>query len=156
MGALLEQAAVGDLDRGIGQRRDDVGALVDVLGAVADLHLDVVFLPPSRGRTLRGSRLVGLNTCSFLMLRTRGERLHVGARHAAGAEHADHFGVLVRHVFHADAAVGADPHVLQMAVIDEGQRLAVLDRGQQDQAAVKAGPHAVFLLRHHAVGIPFS
>ena len=62
----------------------------------------------------------------------------MGARHAAGAEHADDLGVLVGHVFDADAAVAADPHVLQMAVVDEGERLAVLDRGEQDQAAEQA------------------
>ncbi len=73
------------------------------------------------------------------------------ARHAAGAQHTDHLRVLVREVLHADAAVGANPHVLQVAVIDEGKQLAVLDRGQQDQAAVKAGPHTVLFLRDDAL-----
>ena len=150
MRALLEQAAVGDLERGVGQRRDDVRALVDVLRLVADLHLDVVVRRHLAAELLA----VLLGRAEHLQLLDGAharERLHVGARHAAGAEHADHLGVLVRHVFDADAAVGADPHVLQMAVIDEGERLAVLDRGEQDQAAEQARPRAVFLLRDDAV-----
>ena len=135
---------------GVGQRRHDVRALVDVLRPVADLHLDVV------GRRHLAAEVLAvlLGRAEHLQLLDRahaGERLHMGARHAAGAEHADHLGILVRHVFDADAAVGADPHVLQVAVIDEGERLAVLDRGEQDQPAEQARPRAVFLLRDDAV-----
>jgi len=33
---------------------------------------------------------------------------------------ADHLGIGARHVFDPDTAVGAHPHMLQMAIIDEG------------------------------------
>jgi len=53
--------------------------------------------------------------------------------------------------FDADAAVAGDPHMLQVTVIDEGQELSVVDRGEQDQPAIEAGPHAIFFLRGDAV-----
>ena len=62
MGALLEQGAVGHLDRGIGESRQDVGALVDVFGAVAHLHLDVVFRRHLAAEALSRFSRVGLNT----------------------------------------------------------------------------------------------
>ena len=36
------------------------------------------------------------------------------------------FGVFTRHVFGADARVGTHPHMLQVTVIDQRQRFAVL------------------------------
>jgi hypothetical protein len=45
--------------------------------------------------------------------------------------------------------------VLQVAVVEEGERLAGLDRGEQDEAAIKAGATAIFLLRHCAVVFGF-
>ena len=130
-------AAIGDRHRGIRQRGNDVGALVDVLGPVADLDLDIVFR-----RHLAAELLAVLaGRAEHLQLLDRahaGEGLHVGARHPAGAEDADHFGILIGQIFDANAAVGADPHVLEVAVIEEGQKLAVLDRGEQDQPAEQA------------------
>ena len=51
------------------------------------------------------------------------------AGHAAGADHPDDLGILPRHVLGTNAGVRADPHMLQVAVIDQRQRLAVLDAG---------------------------
>ena len=45
--------------------------------------------------------------------------------------------------------------MLQVAVIDEGQRLAVLDGRQQDQSAVKPRPHAILFLRDDTVVFRF-
>jgi len=61
------------------------------------------------------------------------------ARHAARAEHADHVRILAREIFHADAGAAADAKLLQNAIVDEGERLAVLGRDQEDQAAIGAG-----------------
>ena len=55
--------------------------------------------------------------------------------------------------FDADAGAAADPHVLQNAVIDEGERLAVARRNEQDQAAIGPGSTAIFLLGPVAVRV---
>jgi hypothetical protein len=73
--------------------------------------------------------------------------------HTARAQHSDHLTTCICHILDANAAVAANPHMLQMAVVDEGQRFAILDRCEQDQATKEAGTRAVFLLRHHAVVI---
>src|SRR5262249_13167913 len=81
--AFLEQAAVGHLDGGIGERRDDMGTLVDVLRTVADLDLDVVLCGhlaaerfAVRARRTEHHELLDRAHAS--------EGLHVRARHAAG------------------------------------------------------------------------
>ena len=58
MGALFEQAAIGDRNRGIGKRGDDMSAAVNLLRATAYFHLNAVlrghfgaeFLPVGFGR----------------------------------------------------------------------------------------------------------
>src|SRR6185503_5011014 len=60
MGALLDPGAIDNGDSGVGESRDDVGVTVDLLGAVANLHLQSVFfrhlpseaLPVGLGRTV--------------------------------------------------------------------------------------------------------
>src|SRR5215510_10959193 len=150
MRALFQQAAVGDVDGGIGERSQDMRSLVDVLRLVADLDLDIVLRRHLAAEGL-AVRLGRAEHHELLDGAYAGERLHMGARHATRAEHADDFCILVRHVLDADAAVAAGPPVLQMPVIEEGERLAVLDRGEQNEPAVETGPHAVFFLRHYAV-----
>src|ERR1044071_3540638 len=124
-------------------------AFVDFFGAAADFDFDIVFFRHLAAEAL--AVLLGRTEhLKLLDLAHLHESLHVRARHAAGAEYANDFRVFVRKIFHTDAAVGADPHVLQVTVVDEGQRLPALDRGQKNQAAVKSWPHAVLLLRDHA------
>ena len=127
-----------------------MSALVDVLRIVADLYLDIVL-----GRHLTAETLAvfagGTEHLQLLDGTHAGERLHVAPRHAARAEHAHHRGILIRQVFDADAAVRPHPHMLQVAVVDEGERLTVLDRGQQDQPAIEPRPQAIFLLRDDAI-----
>ena len=53
----------------------------------------------------------------------------------------------------ADARRRAHPHVLQMAVIEDRQRFAIVGAEQQHQAAIGAGLHAIFLLRPAAVRV---
>ena len=94
-----------------------MGALVDLLRPVADLDLDIVFRRHLAAELLAVC-LGGAEHLQLLDGAHARERGHVGARHAAGAEHADHLGIRIGHVFDADAAVGADPHVLQVAVVE--------------------------------------
>src|SRR5262249_52812377 len=75
------------------------------------------------------------------------------ARHAAGAEHTDDRGVLAREVFRAERVERGDAHVLEMAVVDHGERLAVLGAEEKDEAAIKSGLNAVFVLDAHAVAL---
>jgi hypothetical protein len=65
----------------------------------------------------------------FFDLAREQKRLNMGAGHSAGADHPDHLGILPRHVLGTDARIRADPHVLQVAVIDQRQGLAILDAG---------------------------
>src|SRR5262245_41684503 len=60
-------------------------------------------------------------------------------------------GVFAREPLGADARAAAYTHVLQHAIIDEGERLAVPRREQIDDAAIGARLAAVFLLRPIAV-----
>ena len=71
------------------------------------------------------------------------ERIHVVSRHPAGTEHADHFRIFAAHATHADAAVGADAHMLEHAIVDECERLAVAHAGEKDQAAIEPRLDAV-------------
>ena len=78
----LEQGPMGYLYGGIGNRGQDVGALVDGLGIVADLYLDIVL-----GRHLTAETLAvfpgGTEHLQLLDVTHAGEGLHMGARHAA-------------------------------------------------------------------------
>jgi len=55
-----------------------------------------------------------------------------------------------RHEGRPDGAVGRDTQMLQVSVVDDGERLARFDVGQEHQAAVAARPRAVLLLRANA------
>ena len=90
--------------------------------------------------------LVGLNTWTFLDIAHAHKRIEMCPCHAAGANHADDFGVFAAHIFDANTAICTDPHMLQHAIIDEGQRRAGFDIRDEDQAAICAGFCAVFLL----------
>ncbi len=79
------------------------------------------------------------------------ESVHVRASHAARSQHADHRGLAPREVLHPDRAVRAHAHMLQHAVVDDGERLAGLDRGEQHEAAEGSGAHAILLLRDDPV-----
>ena len=134
----------------VGHGGNDMSALVNALGTFADLHFDTVQFPHL------GSKLFAMlaRRAEYLQLADvayGGKCLHMRSSHAAGAQHADHFRILVGHVLYADAAVAADTHVLQDAVIDESQRFSIFDRGEKDQAAVQARPCAVLLLRGDAL-----
>ena len=83
------------------------------------------------------------------------ERIHVASRHAAGADHANDFGIFAAHAAYADAAVGADAHMLQHAVIDQGEGLAVAHAGEKDQAAIKPWPDAVSIVNTAAAMLAF-
>jgi hypothetical protein len=75
------------------------------------------------------------------------------ARHAARAEHANDMRILAGEIFHADAGTAADAKVLQHAIVDEGERLTVAGRHQEDQAAIGPGLAAVFILGPVAVTV---
>ena len=75
------------------------------------------------------------------------EGFHVRMRHAPGTQHTDHLGILLGHVFDADAAVGSDARELSQPVVENGERLSALGVGEQDEPAVGSRPDAVFLLR---------
>ena len=71
----------------------------------------------------------------------------MGARHAARTDHADHFGVFARDILGADAGVRADPHMLQIAVIDQRHGLGVFNIDQENQATELSRFDAIFFLR---------
>jgi hypothetical protein len=76
----------------------------------------------------------------FAKIRKRGPyRRHspLGSRHAAGLQYADAARLLAGKVHGADAGAPADPHVLQHAVVDEGERLAVLRAHEEDKTEVQ-------------------
>ena len=73
-----------------------------------------------------------------------GEGFQKGPRHAARAQHADDMGILARQILDADPRAAADPHMLDVTVIDKGQRLAVPGAHQHDDAAPGAGFDTVF------------
>jgi hypothetical protein len=79
------------------------------------------------------------------------EAFEIGARHPTGAEDTDRLRIGAGEVFRADSGAAADPHVLQHAVIDEGERLAVAGAEEQDKAGIGARLHAVFALAPEAV-----
>lgn len=70
----------------------DVGAFVDRLRLVADHDLDVAGLRHFAAELLAVLSRGTVHLQPFDIAHAR-ERPHVGARHAAGAEHADHLGV---------------------------------------------------------------
>src|SRR5581483_2367749 len=53
----------------------------------------------------------------------------------------------------ADAGAAADAHMLEHAVVDEGERLGIARGDEQDQAAIGAGLAAVFVFGPVAVGV---
>src|ERR1700733_3487825 len=63
-------------------------------------------------------------------------------------------GVLARQIFCADSSASSDAHVLQDAIINEGERLAVESRKQKDDAAIGARLPAIFFLGPIAVAVP--
>src|SRR5262249_910613 len=113
-------------------------------------HLDVQtprhFL--GEGLAVRGYRAIDLAQADVAHAF---EGFEEGARHAARAQHADHMRIFARKILHADAGAATDAEMLQHAVIDEGERLAVLGGEQEDHAAIGAGLTAVLLLGPVAV-----
>ena len=72
------------------------------------------------------------------MRRTTAIRFEERARHAARAEHAHRDAILARQQARADARRRADAHVLQMAVVHDGERLAIAAAVQKHQPAERA------------------
>ncbi len=145
MGAIFQPFADDDGHGGVGATGDDMGAFVNIPRVAHRRDFETVlgadFL--GVGLAIRLGWTVDLNLFNLARLQ---KRLDMGARHAAGADHANDAGVFPRHILGADAGVGADPHMLQIAVIDQRQRLAVLDAVQENQAAKIPRPHAVLFL----------
>ena len=72
----------------------------------------------------------------------------MGARHTAGTNHPDDFGILARHVHGTDAGIRSDPHMLQMPIVsllDEARRLA--ERGQRVSVLWQEADSLVFVAR---------
>src|SRR6185369_9986097 len=146
---LLQPFAVEHVHGGIGAAGHDVGAAVDVARARHRLDLDVEALA-DLARVLLAvlfGRAVHLDAPDFTRQQ---KRLGVRPGHAARAEHADDPRFFLRHILRADAGVGADAHVLEVAVVHECQRLAVVDAREQNEAAEFSRHDAVFFLRAHA------
>ena len=122
--ALLDPFGVVDRLHAVGAAGQNVGAAHGLAGARDGAHLDI---EPTRH--LIGERFAVLGIRAVDLARSNIadalERFEEGARHAAGTEHADNMGIFAREIFGADAGATADPHVLQHAVVDEGQRLAI-------------------------------
>ena len=79
------------------------------------------------------------------------DRFGIAARHAAGSNHGEHFGIRPRQILRAETGAGAHAHVLQIAVVHERERLGVARAEQKNQAAVAPPFHAVFVFDHEAV-----
>src|SRR3989338_2552777 len=105
----------------------------------AELSCDLpgVFFPVGPGRAV---------DLDFFYLARQEKRFRVLARHAAGADHTDHRRVFSRPILDASGGIGPPPPVLGIAVIDQRQRLAVLNINEQDQTAELSRTDAVFLL----------
>ena len=148
--AGLQTGSIDHRHRAVGAAGDDIGAFVDIARLVADHDLDaVLFADFLRERLAIGSG--GAEHLQPADIPDAHEGVDMAARHAAGAEHPDDMGVFPAHIFDADAAIRANPHMLQDPVIDKGQWLPVFGIGQQDQAAVEAGFLAIFFLTADAV-----
>src|SRR6185437_17048764 len=63
-------------------------------------------------------------------------------------------GILPSQILRAYACAGADTHVLQNAIVNERERLAVAGRQKEDDPAVRARLAAVLLLGPVAVRAP--
>src|SRR3546814_18307859 len=87
--------------------------------------LVLVFVFSSRRRHTRCALVTGVQTCALP--------------------------IFAREVLDAQTRTAADAHVLERAVIDEGERLGVLGRDEQDQAAIGARFPAVLLDRKSVV-----
>src|SRR6185436_3225352 len=74
------------------------------------------------------------------------ESIDEAPRHTSGAEHAHDLRILPTHVAHADCGIGANAHVLEHPIVNQGERLAVFDAGEEDQTAVGPGPDAESLV----------
>src|SRR5581483_2550532 len=141
---------VEDDARRIGAGGDDVRAAHDRLRAVDGFHADVE-LP---GHLARVGLAVGLRRAVNLYFRYLPylvESLQIRSRHAAGTEDADDARLGARQVLRAEPGACADAHVLEHAVVDDRERLAVAHAEDHDEAAVCAGLHAIFFFGH-AVG----
>jgi len=150
MRTFLDARAVEHGHRGIGAGCDDICAFVNLLGPRARLGFDSVGF----GSLAREVLAMGLGWAEHIEPLDSAhfdEGHEIAVRHAARAQHAYGRGIRPRHIFDADAAIAAHPHMLQHPVIDEGQRLAGLDGGEQHQPAEQARPRAIFLLRSDAV-----
>ena len=94
---------------------------------------------PSRGRRACTFSVFGLQTLTLRDLARLQEGIEIGPRHAARADHADHFAVRARKIFHAETGAAADAIVLQEAVVDHRHRRRVLGAEQKQQAEEGAG-----------------
>ena len=152
MHAGLDPVGVVDRGHGIGAARQYIGARDRVAGVLDRRHLDAEFSVHHLGIFLAVLRRRAEDPAA-LDIADDGEGLEEGARHAARAQHADGVGILARQVLRPDAGAGADAHVLQVAVVDEGEGLGVLGADQEYEAAVRARLAAVLLLGPVAVGV---
>src|SRR5258705_3599940 len=148
--AILHQVGVVHRNHGIGAVREDVGALDRFARGRNGADFDVELFRHLLGVSL-AARRVGAVDFAEANVAHAGEGLQEGAGHAARAEHADDVRVLAREPFHPNARAAADAHMLEHAVIDEGERLAVAAREKIDDAAIGARLAAIFFLGPIAV-----
>src|SRR5215470_15383251 len=150
MRSLFQPFTNNDRHSRIGATGNDVRTLVYIPRIVHGFHFQTEAIPDFLGiRFAVGFRwAVNLNLFDFARQQ---KRFDVGKRHAARADHPDHFRILPRHILCADTRVSSHSHMLQIAVINKRDGLAVLNAGQEDQAAKPAGPETIFFLRDRAL-----
>ena len=145
----LEPLPPDDGPGGIGAGGENVRATTDLARQIKGFALDAMALRDLGGKpfAVRASRTEHLDPLDLPHFQ---QGFHIRRCHAARAEHPERATILPRHDIGPDGAVCSDAQVLQVAVVDDGERRTGLDIREKHQAAIAAWARAVLLLRANA------
>src|SRR5947208_695852 len=142
MHARLQPLGLNDREVAIRAARHDVCPAHGLLraGDWLDLHVE---LPAHLAGVSFSMGLRRAVDPDFAYVPHTRERLQIGAGHAARPDHPYRMGIGPGQILRTQASTATNPHVLQVAIVDDGQRFAVAGTEQEDQATIRPWLDAV-------------
>src|SRR5262249_46272830 len=138
----------------IGAIGNDVGPSINIARVVQSNSFDAVLV--SHFPCVRFPAVLdGTVNLNPLDISDCSDRFDMRSRHAARSKHSDHAGIFPGHILYSQRRVRAHPRLLQISVVEQSQRLAIVHAEKKDQAAEGPMLHAILLLSAYTLMLAY-